>query len=90
MTPNIWRRTAFRSASGDVEVAQDDWTLLRQSGEPIARLYNVNGGPQDGRWYWTVPFRPDGSVGSGGTGFAESGRAAREACEARIPETTRD
>jgi hypothetical protein len=74
MTRNIWRRTAFRSASGDVEVAQDDWTLLRPSGEPLARLYKVTGGPQSGRWYWTVLFRPDGSVGSGGTGFAESGR----------------
>jgi hypothetical protein len=71
MTRNIWRRTAFRSASGGVEVAQDDWTLLRPSGEPLARLYlarlyKVTGGPQSGRWYWTVLFRPDGSVGSGG------------------------
>jgi hypothetical protein len=76
MTRNIWRRTAFRSASGGVEVAQDDWTLLRPSGEPLARLYKVTGGPQSGRWYSTVLFRPDGSVGSGGTGFAESERAA--------------
>jgi hypothetical protein len=90
MTRSIWRRTAFKSASGGVEVAQDDWTLLRPSGEPLARLYKVAGGPQDGRWYWTVLFRPGGSVGSGGTGFAASGRAAREACEARIPETMRN
>jgi len=46
MTRNIWRRTAFTSASGDVEVAQDDWTLLRPSGEPLARLYKVTGRSQ--------------------------------------------
>jgi hypothetical protein len=63
MTRNVWRRTAFKSASGGVEVAQDDWTLLRPSGEPLARFYKVTGGPQRGRWYWTALFRPDGSVG---------------------------
>ena len=47
-------------------------------------------GPQDGRWYWTVLFRPDGSVGNGGNGFTATGREAREACEARIPEKMRD
>jgi hypothetical protein len=90
MTRNIWRRTAFTSINGEVEVAPDDWTLLNPDGEPLARLYKVSGGPQDGRWYWTVLFRPDGSVGGGGNGIAESGRAAREACEARIPKTMRD
>ena len=48
------------------------------------------GGPQDGQWYWTVLFMADGSVGNGGTGFTATGREAREACEARIPETMRD
>jgi hypothetical protein len=37
----------------------------------------------------TVLIRPDGSVGNGGTGFAATGREAREACEGRIPETMR-
>ena len=90
MTRNSWRRTAFTSISGDVEIAPDDWTLLDPSGEPLARLYKVMGGPQNGRWYWTVLFRPDGSVGNGGNGFTATGREAREACEARIPETMRD
>ena len=90
MTRNSWRRTAFASISGDIEIAPDDWTLLDPSGEPLARLYKVMGGPQDGRWYWTVLFRPDGSVGNGGNGFTATGREAREACEARIPETMRD
>ena len=90
MTRNSWRRTAFTSISGDVEIAPDDWTLLDPSGEPLARLYKVFGGPQDGRWYWTVLFMPDGSVGNGGTGFTATGREAREACEARLPETMRD
>jgi hypothetical protein len=90
MDLNTWRRTAFEDAGGSFEFATDDWTLLDPSGEPLARLYKVFGGPQDGRWYWTVLFRPDGSVGNGGTGFAAAGREAREACEARIPEAMRD
>ena len=61
MTSNSWRRTAFESISGDVEIALDDWTLLDPSGEPLARLYKVFGGPQDGRWYWTVLLKPDGA-----------------------------
>jgi hypothetical protein len=90
MNLNTWRGTAFEDGSGSVEVALDDWTLLDSSGKPLARLYKVMGGPQDGRWYWTVLFRLDGSVGNGGTGFVLTGREAREACEARIPETMRD
>ena len=90
MTRNSWRRTAFESISGDVEIAPDDWTLLDPFGEPLARLYKVFGGPQNGQWYWTVLFMPDGSVGKGGTGFTATGREAREACEARLPETMRD
>jgi hypothetical protein len=89
MNLNTWRRTAFEDASGSFEVAPDDWTLVDSSGKPLARLYKVFGGPQDGRWYWTVLFRPDGSVGSGGTGFVAAGREAREACEARIPQSMR-
>lgn len=86
MTCNTWRRTTFTSAGGHVEIAPDDWSLLDSSGEPLARLYKVFGGPQDGRWYWTVLFQRDGSVGSGGNGFAATGREAREACESRVPE----
>ena len=82
MTRNKWRRTDLNG-----EIALDDWILLDPSGEPLARLYKVFGGPQDGRWYWTVLFMPDGSVGKGGTGFTVTGREAREACEERLPET---
>jgi len=70
MTHIKWRRT---------NLAPDDWTLLDASGEPLARLYIVSGGPQDGRGYWSVLFRRDG--------FAVTGREAREACEGRMPET---
>jgi len=84
MTRNKWRRTDLNG-----EIALDDWILLDPSGEPLARLYKVFGGPQDGRWYWTVLFMPDGSVGKGGTGFTVTGREAREACEERLPETDR-
>lgn len=55
-TRNSWRPTAFASISGDVEIAPDDWTLLNPSGEPLARVYKVIGGPQDGQWYWSVLF----------------------------------
>jgi hypothetical protein len=68
MTRIKWRRT---------NLAPDDWTLLDPSGEPRARLYNVSGGPQDGRWYWSVLFRRDGGVGNGGNGFAVTTGGAR-------------
>ena len=74
----------FTSINGNVEIAPDDWTLLDPSDEPLARLYKVFGGPQDGQWYWSVLFMPDGSVGNGGNGFTPTGREAREACEARL------
>ena len=48
MTSNSWRRTAFESISGDVEYRAG--RLLDPSGEPLARLYKVFGGPQDVRW----------------------------------------
>ena len=90
MIRNTWRRTAFASIAGCVEIAPDDWTLLDPSGEPLARLYKVFGGPQHSQWYWSVLFMPDGNIGKGGTGFTATGREAREACEARLPETMRD
>jgi hypothetical protein len=37
MTRNSWRRTAFTSINGNVEIAPDDWTLLDPSSEPLAR-----------------------------------------------------
>jgi hypothetical protein len=83
MTRNSWRRTAFTSINGDVEIALDDWTLLDPSGEPLARLYKVMGGPQDGRWYWTVLYMRGGRVGNGGTGFTATGREARGGKPAR-------
>ena len=49
MARNNWRRTSFEDTAGNVEVVPDDWTLLDPSGEPLARLYKVFGGPQDGR-----------------------------------------
>ena len=83
MTRNKWRRTDLNG-----EIAPDDWILLDPSGEPLARLYKVFGGPQDGRWYWTVLFMPDGSVGNGGSGLHQRGgrhgkparRAYRKRC----------
>ncbi len=83
-----WRRTTFSRPSGGVEIAPDDWELARP-GVSYARIYLVKGGPQSGRWAWFVHVWPDGREGSGGTGFADDGRGAREACETRLPEEAR-
>ena len=85
MPDTKWRRTSFEDTAGNVEIAPDDWTLFDPSGKPVARLYKMAAGPKNGQWYWTVLVRPDGSQGSGGTGFASTGREARQACEARMP-----
>jgi hypothetical protein len=44
------------------------------------------GGPQGGRWFWAVLVAPDGTPFNGGAGHAASGKEAREAVEARVPE----
>jgi hypothetical protein len=56
MNRNIWRRTVFTSISGEVEVAQVDWTLLNPAGEPLARLYKVSGGPMVLDSCWTAEW----------------------------------
>jgi hypothetical protein len=78
MTRNSWRRTVFESISGDVEIAPDDWTLLNPSGEPLARLCKVFGGPQNGgkRWNWIYG---DGARGAGSLRGALTGNDARSA-----------
>ena len=79
-----WRRTAFERIDRKVEAAPDDWSLVDETG-PIARIYNVVGGPNEGRWFWTVLIAKDGRPYNGGTGYTDTGREAKEACEALLP-----
>jgi hypothetical protein len=76
-----WRRTAFTQIDGAVEIAEDDWSL-RIDGMSAARIYRVRGGPHDGRWFWAVQIGPRRVPFNSGTGNSDSGRKAREACEA--------
>jgi hypothetical protein len=55
----------------------DDWSLIDERLGPIARIYRINGGPQDGAWFWSVRINEDGKPWNGGTGHAA--KAAVEA-----------
>jgi hypothetical protein len=79
-----WRRTRLTRADGSP--IPDDWTLEDETGQPLGRIYAETGGPQGGRWFWAVLVAPDGTPFNGGTGHAASGKEAREAVEARVPE----
>lgn len=83
--PLKWRRTSFKRLDGSIDVLDDDWSLSL-GGLSIARIYRVNGGPQDGRWAWFVQVFSDGTPGNGGTGSAADGREARKSCEALLPQ----
>ena len=52
-----WRRTAFARIDGAVESVENDWSLF-VDGLSAARIYRVRGGPNDGRWFWTVQIGP--------------------------------
>ena len=76
-----WRRTAFTRLDGAVDIADDDWSLAID-GISAARIYRVRGGPHDGRWFWAVQIGLGRAPFNSGTGNADDGREAREACEA--------
>ena len=80
----LWRRTRLTRADGSP--VPDDWTLEDDSGQLLGRIYAEIGGPQGGRWFWAVLVAPDGTPFNGGTGHTETGREAREAVEALVPE----
>jgi hypothetical protein len=80
----LWRRTRLTRADGSP--IPDDWTLEDDAGQPLGRIYAETGGPRGGRWFWAVLVAPDGTPFNGGTGHTETGREAREAVEALIPE----
>lgn len=80
-----WRRTSFARLDGFIEVAPDDWTLFDDNGRPLARTYHYRFGPNAGRWAWSLLVGQERVPASGGTGLAETGHEACEACERRLP-----
>jgi hypothetical protein len=84
------RRTALKRLDGSVEFAPEDWTLLDGQGRAHARIYRYLYGPQAGRWSWFVLIAPDGTPFNGGTGTAGTGKEAREACEALVPDSLQE
>ena len=78
-----WRRTAFTRIDGAVDIADDDWSLAID-GMSAARIYRWCGGPNDGRLFWAVQIGLGGVPFNSGTGNADGGREAREACEAML------
>jgi hypothetical protein len=77
-----WRRTNLIGADGSLP--EDDWTLYADNGRSLARIYFINHGPQQGRWFWAVQVDQQGRSFNGGTGHAGSGRQAKEECEVRL------
>lgn len=83
-----WKRTMLVDIGGVRMALPDDWCLV-DGALSLARIYRLIGGPLEGNWAWFVQVFPDGTPGNGGTGTEESQTAAREACEARLPEEYR-
>jgi hypothetical protein len=81
----ISRRTALTRADG--QLVADDWAFIDASGQAIARIYRVTGGPRDGEWFWSVLVDAEGRPWNGGTGYELTGAAAKAQCEARAPQS---
>lgn len=79
MAPRKWRRTALTRSDGSP--VPDDWSLVDEHLGPVARIYRMTGGPQDGLWFWAVQIDAQGRPWNGGTGQAADGRQAKEAVE---------
>ena len=77
-----WQRTGLLGADGSYD--PDDWTLYADDGRNLARIYRIEHGPQEGRWFWAVHVDRQGHLFNGGTGTEATGPEAREACEARL------
>jgi hypothetical protein len=76
-----WRRT--RSVWPDeAHISEDDWTLVDDNGERLARIHDLgrDEGVEEGNWRWRV-FRPDGHIVGGS---AVDGTAAKRECERRV------
>ena len=79
MTTRRWRRTALTRADGSP--VPDDWSLVDEQLGPMARIYRITGGPQDGQWFWTVLVDAQGRPWNSGTGNVSSGAEAKAAVE---------
>jgi len=77
-----WRRTGLIGADGSYN--PNDWTLYADDGRDLARIYQIEHGPQQGRWFWAVHVDAQGRPWNGGTGTEATGREARKACETRL------
>jgi hypothetical protein len=76
-----WRRTVIAG-----RIVPDDWCLVADDGRDFARIYKAVSSPGlRGKWQWFVQVDALGQPSNGGTGYADSGREAREECEARVP-----
>ena len=84
-----WRRTTFKCIDGSIECSPDDWTLESDTGRNLASIYLVSGGPKADQWFWSVLVDQNGRDFNGGTGTEATGRDAREAAEAMIPQSLR-
>jgi len=78
-TQRKWKRTDLTRADGSVP--PDDWCLVDYSLGPIARIYRINGGPQNDRWFWAVLIDAQGRPWNSGSGSAPSGAAAKAEVE---------
>ncbi len=76
-----WRRTRLTAADGR-SVVTDDRSLELPNGDAVARIYKVRGGPRDGHWFWAVQIDEHFRPWNGGTGYCETGREAKQICEA--------
>ena len=79
-----WRQTYFKRLDGAVEMAADNWTLVDDEDQSLARIFRFSFGPNTGRWAWTVLGTTKGSPSNCATGYADTELDAREECERRI------
>ncbi len=75
-----WRRTHLTGANG--RPVDDDYCLLDDAGQAVARIYKVRGGPYDGHWFYALQVDEHGRPWNAGTGYCATGREAKQICEA--------
>lgn len=84
-TFRLYSANAVQGSDQRLDVSGDDWSLMDDNGQPLARIYRQSGGPQNGRWSWFVLIDAEGRPFNGGRGMVGTGREAREAVEAIVP-----
>ncbi len=75
-----WRRADLIAANG--RPVDDDYCLLDDAGQAVARIYKVRGGPYDGHWFYALQVDEQGRPWNAGTGYCATGREAKQICEA--------